>query len=116
MAVIPNLYSLTCMILREKIVTFDGRNHLIHFREPTLRRLFVNAGYEVLILDSMLAGLDPVSQYVRYKDPYSPSDGPDFLPQKRRKFFEGETRRGVERYILENGMGLRLRIAALKTQ
>ena len=111
-AVSPNTYSLASMMLREKMPTFDGRNHLQYYNHETFQRLFATNGYEVVHADTVLTALPNIKKYVQYRDPHAESPGPSMLPANVERFFDGEGRRALEEFIFRNHLGLRLRIVA----
>lgn len=113
MAISPNAFSLASMIMREKMPTFDGRNHLQYFTYDSFKRLFEQNSYEVRHLDTVLSALPNIHKCVQYRDPYGESAGlPESLPSHVRKLFSGRGRDQLEALINENHLGLRLRLLA----
>lgn len=113
--VVPNAYSFLNMFLREKAATFDGRNHLIYFSSDNVTLCARKAGYEILGVDTVLTGLDNVLRYVQFEAPYGESRGTKFLPEALCPFAEtAEGRARLEKFILDAGLGLRLRLFARK--
>ena len=111
--VVPNVYSIANMILREKSTTFDGRNHLLYFSEKTLKNLFKNIGMEVVYSDTVLTGLTNIVKYFQYIDPYADDDRTEFLPPFFLTNIEtSEKRLNLENQIIKNNLGLRLRMIA----
>lgn len=111
--IVPNVYSLLTMFLREKAVTFDGRNHLIYFSMKTLEKLFQNVSLEVAHKDTMLAGLPNIIRYTQFYNPYGDYQGLEFLPEKFQNLI-GNNQFKVEKSILENDLGLRIRMLGRK--
>lgn len=113
--VVPNLYCLLNMTLREKSVTFDGRNHLNFFSMDTLKICFEKAGLEVILEDTLLAGLNNMVKYFQFMDPYGDDKRTNFLPESIRSLVTTDERnKKLERFILDNGLGLRLRMIGRK--
>lgn len=109
--IVPNVYSLLTMFLREKSVTFDGRNHLIYFSMDTLERLFQETGFKVLYKDTVLTGLENVLKYVQFFDPYGGDKGYKFISDRLRKSIVNEkSRKSIESLILKYNLGLRIRM------
>lgn len=106
LAIVPNAYSLYHMFLQEKSVSFDGRNHLLYFSEKTLKSIFEQSGFEVIHLDTVLTGIDNIKKQIQWLDPYAKSSEKKYLNEKILTDFVNE------KYILENNLGLRLRIVA----
>uniref|UniRef100_UPI0040480F9C methyltransferase domain-containing protein n=1 Tax=Aliarcobacter sp. TaxID=2321116 RepID=UPI0040480F9C len=106
LAIVPNAYSLYHMFLQEKSVSFDGRNHLLYFSEKTLRAIFEQSGFEVLLIDTVLTGLDNIKKQMQWLDPYAQSSEDKYLNKALINDFI------KEKYILDNNLGLRLRIVA----
>ncbi|MFA5292236.1 MAG: class I SAM-dependent methyltransferase [Phycisphaerae bacterium] len=109
LAIVPNAYSLYCMFLQSKSVSFDGRNHLLYFSGKTLHSLFQDNGFEIIHLDTVLTGLTNIKRQIQWLDPYESIDGTKYIPEEIRHFLEsGE----VEDLILQYNLGLRLRVLA----
>ena len=106
LAIVPNAYSLYHMFLQEKSVSFDGRNHLLNFSDKTLKAIFEQSGFEVIHLDTVLTGIDNIKKQIQWLNPYSKSSGERYLNQKILSDFINE------KYILDNNLGLRLRVLA----
>lgn len=110
LAIVPNAYSLYHMFLQEKSLSFDGRNHLLYFSEKTLRKLFEDKGFNVLLLDTVLTGLDSIK---RQNTMVNPNDNLNkserFIPEKIRYIFQKGI---IEKFIYKHNLGLRLRILA----
>lgn len=114
MAIVPNVYSFANGTLHSLARTFTGRNHLSYFSWNTLSSLFTKSGYEIVHLDTALAGLDAVLNYWQFYDPHS-APTLDFLPPKFRELIQTpDGRQKIERLIHDWDMGLRLRIVARK--
>jgi len=113
--VVPNVYSLLNMVIHQKAVTFDGRNHLLYFSEKTLESLFKKLNMEILLSDTVLTGITNLGKYLQYDDPYSEDAGSKYLPEKL-KFFLDDTQaqKDLEEWILKMNLGLRLRLLAKK--
>jgi 2-polyprenyl-3-methyl-5-hydroxy-6-metoxy-1,4-benzoquinol methylase len=110
-AIVPNVYSFVNLFLREKGVTFDGRNHLLYFSKETLEYLFKKCGFEVIHKDTVLFGIENVKRYISFEDPYSSSlgDFPIGFNSKVKTIFT-EERKDLEKWILENDLGYRIRM------
>lgn len=115
-AISPNTYSLASMILREKMPTFDGRNHLQYYTVDSFRRLFEQNGYTVVHLDTVLTALPNIKKYIQYQDPYSEEAQGEFLPSPLRAFFNGPRNQELESFIYQNHLGLRLRLIAKRAE
>lgn len=116
MAVVPNPYSLLNVILHEKSVTFDGRNHVIHYGWESLRRLMVDSSLEVLTQDTVLTGLPNLLKYVQYFDPYGASPQRNYLaPALHELLATPYGRQRTEDWIVRSNLGLRIRIVARRT-
>ncbi|MDC1447503.1 class I SAM-dependent methyltransferase [Candidatus Thioglobus sp.] len=105
-AIVPNSYSLYHMFLQSKSVSFDGRDHLLYFSEKTLKKLFEKNGFEVLNIDTVLTGLTDIKKHIQWMDPYKNEVTDRYLNQQLLSDYLNEE------YILENNLGLRLRIIA----
>jgi SAM-dependent methyltransferase len=115
-AISPNTYSLASMILREKMPTFDGRNHLQYYTLDSFRRLFQQNGYTVVHLDTVLTALANVKKYIQYQDPYGEDAQGEFLPEPIRAFFGGSRQQELEAFMYQNHLGLRLRLVAKRLE
>ena len=109
MAIVPNSYSLYHMLLQERSVSFDGRNHLLYFSEETLCRVFEEHGYELLLLDTVLDGLGNIRRQMQWFDPNGGNNSDRFLPESLRALFDNGT---IATLIRQYNLGLRLRILA----
>ncbi len=109
MAIVPNSYSLYHMLLQDRSVSFDGRNHLLYFSEATLRRVFEEHGFEVLILDTVLDGLGNIKRQMQWFDPNGSNNSDRYLPESLRALFDNGAIAGL---IRQYNLGLRLRILA----
>jgi 2-polyprenyl-3-methyl-5-hydroxy-6-metoxy-1,4-benzoquinol methylase len=111
-AISPNTYSLASIILREKLPTFDGRNHLQYYTLNSFKRLFEQNGYRVVHLDTVLTALPNIKKYIQFKDPYGEESPDDLMPSNLKDFFFGSQKEEFEAFIYRNHLGLRLRIVA----
>lgn len=109
-AVVPNAHSLAAMLLREKLLTFDGRNHLQYFSMASLKKLFTICGFRVLHSDTVLTALPNIKKYIQYLDPYGPEQKKDFIPEKLSVFLN-DTKK-CEKFMANLDLGLKLRIVA----
>jgi 2-polyprenyl-3-methyl-5-hydroxy-6-metoxy-1,4-benzoquinol methylase len=109
-AVVPNSGSLAAMMLREKLSSFDGRNHLQYFNRSSLCRLFESCGYRVLKADTVLTALPNLRKYMQFLDPYGPEEKKVFLPEGSAALFKRD--KFLEKLILKHGLGLKLRVFA----
>ena len=73
--IVPNVNSLACRVLHERAATFDGRNHLVYFSPRTLRDVLAREGFDVLRMRTRVASLEPVLEWLTYREPYSDSIG-----------------------------------------
>ena len=69
--IVPNVESLACRVLHERAATFDGRNHLTYFSPKTLRDFLEREGFEVVEMHTRISALEPVLEWLAYRDPYS---------------------------------------------
>jgi SAM-dependent methyltransferase len=109
--IVPNVDSLATRVLHERAATFDGRNHLLYFSPATLRDLLAREGFEVVAMRTRVASLDPVLEWLAYREPYTgvpPPDDP--LVQA-----VSERRPAVERLLEELELGYKLHCLAVKT-
>jgi SAM-dependent methyltransferase len=108
--IVPNVDSLATRVLHERAATFDGRNHLLYFSPRTLRELLAREGFEVLAMRTRVASLDPVLEWLTYREPYSGgADDADSLVRA-----VGERRSEVERLLEELNLGYKLHCLAIK--
>jgi 2-polyprenyl-3-methyl-5-hydroxy-6-metoxy-1,4-benzoquinol methylase len=110
--IVPNVDSLATRVLHERAATFDGRNHLLYFSPRTLRDLLGREGFEVVSMRTRVASLDPVLEWLTYREPYSggaPAD--DELVRA-----VAERRADVERLLEELDLGYKLHCLAVKTE
>lgn len=108
--VVPNVDSLACRVLHERAATFDGRNHLVYFSPRTLRDLLEREGFEVVRTRTRVPSLEPVLEWLTYREPYSegpPDDDPLVRAVRDR-------RDGVERLLEELDLGYKLHCLAVK--
>ena len=108
-AIVPNIFSLYHMILGEKSVNFDGRDHVLHFSESTLSRLLYENGFKIIHLDTVLTGFGAITRSIQWLPPYDDArTTKEYLPQTIRSLIEDETL--IEGLIKTHNLGLRLRI------
>lgn len=107
LSVVPNVYSLFHMIIQEKSVTFDGRNHLIYYSLDTIKALYEKAGLEVIHSDTVLTGLPGIIRQVQFIDHELESNEKKYLPSKLKKSIENGI---LNNDILKYDLGLRIRI------
>jgi SAM-dependent methyltransferase len=116
MVIVPNVYSIANGTLHSLARTFTGRNHLNYFSWATLTLLFTESGYEMVHLDTPLAGLDAVLNYWQFNNPHR-GLSLDFLPPKMKALLQDpDGRRKFEQLISDWDMGLRLRLVARKPE
>jgi SAM-dependent methyltransferase len=110
--IVPNVDSLATRVLHERAATFDGRNHLLYFSPRTLRDLLAREGFEVVAMRTRVASLDPVLEWLTYREPYAgvPQDDDDPLV---RAIAAGRPQ--VERLLEELDLGYKLHCLAVKT-
>ena len=109
--IVPNVDSLATRVLHERAATFDGRNHLLYFSPRTLRDLLAREGFEVVAMRTRVSSLDPVLEWLTYREPYTggpPADDP--LVQAL-----AERRPAVDRLLEELDLGYKLHCLAVKT-
>lgn len=109
--IVPNVDSLATRVLHERAATFDGRNHLLYFSPRTLRELLAGEGFEVVAMRTRVSSLDPVLEWLTYRQPYT--GGPaadDPLVQAL-----AERRPAVDRLLEELDLGYKLHCLAVKT-
>lgn len=108
--IVPNVDSLACRVLHERAATFDGRNHLVYFSPRTLADLLRREGFEVVRARTRVASLDPVLEWLTYREPYFDADlEDDPLVQAVR-----ERRPEVDRLLEELDLGYKLHALAVK--
>jgi SAM-dependent methyltransferase len=106
--IVPNVESLACRVLHERAATFDGRNHLVYFSPATLTRMLAAEGFDVVETHTRVASLDPVLEWLAYREPYSGA-ADDALAAEIR-----ERRADVERLLEELQLGYKLHCLARK--
>lgn len=111
MIVVPNVYSLYHMFLQEQSRSFDGRNHLLYFSKDSLQKLLAHHGWEIVHLDTVLTGLDNIFRQMQWLDPNSTENTRRYLPMS---LAENLDEKKMEQFILDNDLGLRLRVLARK--
>ncbi len=109
LAIVPNSYSLYHMLLQSKSLSFDGRDHLLYFSEKTLRRVFEMAGFEVLVLDTVLDGLGSIKRQMQWLDPNANDNTERYIPASLHALLNDGS---LEDFIRTHNLGLRLRILA----
>ncbi len=109
LAIVPNSYSLYHMLLQDQSLSFDGRDHLLYFSEVTLRQVFENAGFNVLVLDTVLDGLGSITRQMQWYDPNGNESSTRYIPEKIRHLIDDGT---VQVLMKQYNLGLRLRIVA----
>jgi 2-polyprenyl-3-methyl-5-hydroxy-6-metoxy-1,4-benzoquinol methylase len=108
--IVPNFDSLACRVLHERAATFDGRNHLVYFSPRTLADMLAREGFEVVRTRTRVASLDPVLEWLTYREPYSderPEDDPLVQAVDRH-------RPRIERLLEELDLGYKLHALAVK--
>jgi SAM-dependent methyltransferase len=108
--IVPNVDSLACRVLHERAATFDGRNHLVYFSPATLRDALARSGFEVVETHTRVSSLDPVLEWLAYREPYSDAD----LQEDALESAIRERRAEVERLIEELGLGYKLHCLATR--
>lgn len=114
MAIVPNVGSLAASVLHERSRMFNGRNHLTYFSWKTLPAILERFGLQVCHLDTVLTGLDSVLNYLQYLEPSGPLSLQFLPPAVQEMLATPEARAQTEKWITSKGLGLRLRIAAMK--
>jgi 2-polyprenyl-3-methyl-5-hydroxy-6-metoxy-1,4-benzoquinol methylase len=110
--IVPNVDSLACRVLHEHAATFDGRNHLIYFSPRTLAAMLEREGFEVVSTRTRVSSLDPVLEWLSYREPYSGADvSGDALSGAVRN-----RRDELERMLEELGLGYKLHCLARKAR
>ena len=110
-AVVPNAYSLYHMMLQQKSVSFDGRDHLVYYSEKTLHDLFEKVGFKKIKIDTVLDGLTAIKRQMQWVDPYNYNyDGDEFFPNENFKNFLNSDE--FVEIMNKFNLGLRLRIIA----
>lgn len=111
--IVPNMYSLYNMILRDKSVTFDGKEHMIFFSMESLNYFLKQLNFKILLHDTVLTGIPNIGRYLQFYDPYIDINSMEYIPNEIRNFFKKKTH-NLEKMILKNNLGLRLRVIAQK--
>jgi len=109
LAIVPNCYSLYHMLLQDKSLSFDGRDHLLYFSDATLRKTFEKAGLEVLVLDTVLDGLGSIKRQMQWFDPNGSEETTRYIPESLNVLIENGA---VQSFMQAHNLGLRLRILA----
>jgi 2-polyprenyl-3-methyl-5-hydroxy-6-metoxy-1,4-benzoquinol methylase len=108
--IVPNVDSLACRVLHERAATFDGRNHLVYFSPRTLRALLEREGFDVVRTRTRIASLEPVLEWLTYREPYS-GEAPEDDPLVRAARAE---RAELDRLLEELDLGYKLHALATK--
>jgi SAM-dependent methyltransferase len=108
--IVPNVDSLATRVLHERAATFDGRNHLLYFSPRTLRDLLEREGFEVVSTRTRVASLDPVLEWLTYREPYSGSAAEDDALVAAVRSRRAE----LERLLEELDLGYKLHCLAVK--
>ena len=58
------------MILRDKSVTFDGKEHMIFFSMESLNYFLKQLNFKILLHDTVLTGIPNIGRYLQFYDPY----------------------------------------------
>ena len=112
---VPNLYGLYNMILKENSMSFDGRNHLAMFSVDTLKNLFEKTGFEVIHYFTAISGLHTIIKFLCYADPYSSDFSTDNIPLKLQPFFKDKGHiNNLEDLIIKYDLGHRIIMYAQK--
>jgi hypothetical protein len=84
---------------------------LLYFSPATLRDLLAREGFEVVAMRTRVASLDPVLEWLTYREPYSagPDDDEPLVQAVR------ERRSEVERLLEELDLGYKLHCLAVKS-
>jgi SAM-dependent methyltransferase len=110
--IVPNVDSLACRVLHERAATFDGRNHLVYFGPRTLRAMLEAEGFDVLEHRTSISSLDPVLEWLSYREPYGGADaGADELVA-----WADECRPEIERVLERLDLGYKLHALAVKSR
>jgi SAM-dependent methyltransferase len=108
--IVPNVDSLACRVLHERAATFDGRNHLVYFSPGTLTDMLRREGFEVVRTRTRVASLEPVLEWLTYREPYADAGlGDDALVRAVH-----ERRPQLERLLEELDLGYKLHALAVK--
>jgi len=108
--IVPNVDSLACRVLHERAATFDGRNHLVYFSPRTLRDVLEREGFEVVRTRTRIASLEPVLEWLTYREPYSGEPPQDDVLVGAAWAERAE----VERLLEELDLGYKLHCLAVK--
>lgn len=76
---IPSADSLAARIMRQQCNMFDGIEHVNLYGESTIRRTAERAGFDVLVVESVIDELKPLFNFLSYEHPYEGSF--QFQPQ-----------------------------------
>jgi SAM-dependent methyltransferase len=108
--IVPNVDSLATRVLHERAATFDGRNHLLYFSPRTLGALLAREGFDVVAMRTRVASLDPVLEWLTYREPYrgGPSEDDPLVGAV------ADRRAEVERLLEELDLGYKLHCLAVK--
>ncbi len=116
LCIVPNLHSLTNMVLREDARTFTGRNHLQYFSPPSLQKIVTLAGFEVKEISTVLEGYEALWNRLQYRSPFgAPEDA--FLPPSMRDLISDPGRLAtLTEWMHQNLLGLRVKVIARKPE
>jgi 2-polyprenyl-3-methyl-5-hydroxy-6-metoxy-1,4-benzoquinol methylase len=109
--IVPNVASLACRVLHERAATFDGRNHLVYFSPGTLRDTLAREGFEPVSTKTRVSSLDPVLEWLGYREPYSDADTQTDPLARAVRARGGD----VERLLEELDLGYKLHCLAVKS-
>ena len=110
LVIVPNVYSLYNILLREKSETFNGRNHLVYYSLETLNQFFQSEDFRIEHQSTVLTGLPRILRQMQFLDPYDDKGNHNFLPIPIKKLTEGGNSKIIENFILQQDMGLRIRM------
>lgn len=109
---VPNIQSLTVMMLRENARTFNGRNHLGYYSPRTLTKLATDTGFAIAHLSTYVTALDSILNQAQFLDPFD-DISLALVPEKLAQTIESD-RDAVEEWIIKHDLGYKIRAIAKK--
>jgi len=110
---VPNINSINNIMLGSKARVFNGRNHLGYYTKRTFLKLMSDSGFEVVFFDTYVTALDSIINTIQGLDPFDDVSY-DLLDVKIKSLLK-ENRSIVEKFILDNELGYKIRAIVQKS-